>query len=589
MVPPTPDASSDAAWDATPPALPDAPCAIGTMPVLGKSTCVPVGVTSCASGFATGSTGWGCEAVLPSEECPLGAQRASLGKTTCQFVSECNAPFPPSGAFATVTDATSLATALASVPSGGTIALDSGTYGALTLTQDVNLVGRCATLVNLTGSGERGVLVEGSVHVALTSITISGFQGGLVAAGGPTVDLEGVVFSQNASGIVSSQSTVNLDNSIIEDPLASSAGSLAVFSWQSSNVTVTNTEIRDHVAALRAVDGGKLTVRQSVVTFLGSDDSEVELVGAYSDGKIFAEESIFDLEPASNPVAIIGRTLPMVTQEKNPGPGQIFFSKSEITQLWAIDPSWLIGTHEGGSVELDGVTLEHRADTAFDVRDPGSTCTITGSTILAPTEPQVNHTAVSVVSTASADLDNVAIVGPAQNALFVGDSGSHVTFTNSLVTGLRTEPSIGASVLQSDRNALMTVTGSAVTDSEGFALQATGGSRAEMQDFVIDSQYGMTDTIAGSGILVEGSAAFSLSGAVVRKTLVAFTLAGVGGSIERTFVYNNQIAFQLDGSSLVDSSSSVITPTGTQVVLFEDSFTNNVAYSVDLPPGSHDM
>ena len=97
---------------------------------------------------------------------------AVLGQTSCVPVDDCTHAFPPKNAAVVVHDDASLAAALASVGNGATIALDSGTYGAIVVPLDLHelhFVGRCTDKVKLKGTSARGFYVASVLKVSLES------------------------------------------------------------------------------------------------------------------------------------------------------------------------------------------------------------------------------------------------------------------------------------------------------------------------------------------------------------------------------------------------------------------------------------
>ena len=142
------------------PILPEDDCPPGTGPVIGSSTCEPVGWTDCPSGFVPDPSGWGCAEVVATSAC-TGAMREAVGESACQPIGDCSAAFPPPDASffvrADYTDAELDAThfrkvgeALAAAPAGAVIAVDSGLYvEGLSITKPVTLSGRCAEEVTI--------------------------------------------------------------------------------------------------------------------------------------------------------------------------------------------------------------------------------------------------------------------------------------------------------------------------------------------------------------------------------------------------------------------------------------------------------
>jgi hypothetical protein len=577
---PSDSAPEEAPVTSTAPAVPDE-CAAGTMGSVADAACVPVGPKSCADGFAKAKSGWGCAAVHPAEVC-TGATQARIGSTACVPVSDCNAAFPPAGTDATAHDAAELTAALARVRSGGTIALDAGTYDGIELSTSVRLVGRCASKVIIKGVGAgRGILVQGSTKASVSGVTITGFKGAVVAANGGTIDLADVAMIGNPYGIVASNGTVHVDGAVFEGPPASAPkegqGLLAVTSEKGANVTIANADIREYGAAIRSLDKGIATLRRSVVTSYADDTSSQHVFGAYSEGHVTVEESGVYIRQASTIFAIVGRTLDTITKDPNARPGQLRFVASDLWKGDLEDPGWLFGVHEGARVEIEGTTITHRGDAAFDVRDAETTLAIKDSAILSSAKTGVAHTGVTVFSGASADLEGVAMVSPSSSAIFVGDVGSRVSFVRSLVTGMRSGP--GTAALVSDRAATLTIDGGAVMDSEGYALIGNAASK-------IIIGHGFFDGAGvGQGVAITATTALAMNDSIVRRqgdAALTFVL-GAQGTVSDSFFLDNQVALHLDQARILDAKPGEPATGEGEVVLARNTFTNNAVYISTAP------
>jgi hypothetical protein len=155
------------------PILPQDPCPDGTMELLGETECQPVGVQFCAQGFYPNGTG-GCEPFLPPDPCPADTMEV-IGHTACQPISDCG-----TGTWGNITtDATTIyvdagygggnsdgsdaspfttiADALAVANPGGQIAVAAGQYTErLTINQPLHIEGRCAEQVVIQGTNFMG-------------------------------------------------------------------------------------------------------------------------------------------------------------------------------------------------------------------------------------------------------------------------------------------------------------------------------------------------------------------------------------------------------------------------------------------------
>jgi hypothetical protein len=245
--------------------MPPAACEAGARPEVGNAQCQPVGVAECADGFARSEDGWACEAITAEAGCS-GVRRANLGDAKCVPDDDCDVPVPPAGVDAVVASSSELESKLASLPAGSTIALDTGVYSAITVEKDVKLVGRCAEKVRVRGPGQRGIYIVGELTVSVHSLGIEGFDGGLVAAYGPTVTASKIVFSGNAISVVAGESTVTVEKSVLEG--AGASAQLA------AKLTLSEVEIRDASPAISAYeDDTELTLRRSVAHYAGESAS----------------------------------------------------------------------------------------------------------------------------------------------------------------------------------------------------------------------------------------------------------------------------------------------------------------------------
>jgi hypothetical protein len=209
----------------------EAECPVGTRPVVGSSSCAPVGWTDCPAGFVPDPSGWGCADVVPTSACQ-GATRDAVGESACQPIGDCDAAFPPADATyfvrASYSDAELDAThfraigdAVAAAPSGAVIAVDEGVYvEALAISAPISLVGRCAEKVVLQSDGgdAEGIRIDGARDVGVRGITIAGHRIGVRLTHG-TLQLEEALLTGNrwvAVGAVGS-SVAHIARTVVRD------------------------------------------------------------------------------------------------------------------------------------------------------------------------------------------------------------------------------------------------------------------------------------------------------------------------------------------------------------------------------------
>ena len=329
---------SVATSSATPSAVPRT-CEAGTMPSLASGTCEPVGPT-CAAGFEASESGWGCSPVLPTAAC-TGATRAVLGETSCVPVDDCAAAFPPKNAAAVVHDDASLKSALASVGDGSTIALDSGTYGGIEVPADfrtLHLVGRCADKVKIKGGATgRGVYVTSIVKVSLESMTIEGFEGGIVAAWGADVTASKIVVRDARLGLSAGGDAAKLSvkDSVVEMTRPAPAGTPgnAVSAQKTGAVTLESSDVRGYDTFVSAYEAGtKVVARRSVFTYAGSVTNTSKVMALASCDITFEESA---LRFRSGRFAFVARDLPGIAATTTSAGGNLHFKSSTVTHAGA--------------------------------------------------------------------------------------------------------------------------------------------------------------------------------------------------------------------------------------------------------------
>lgn len=219
-----------------PPSFPAGPCAAGTAPLEGAE-CSRVGWSGgCPLGFAPAKSGWGCEPVVATSAC-TGATMPKLGARACEPIDDCTAPFPPTGTSVLVdangiddaTHARTIGDALTKVATGGTVAVEAGTYlEALSIKRDVTLVGRCTDKVRVESvSGATTTpglnLASAGTKVSISGLTFSGHRGGVVVTAG-TLDARALRLEANRElGLVAvgSKTRVRFEGGVVRGTLPS--------------------------------------------------------------------------------------------------------------------------------------------------------------------------------------------------------------------------------------------------------------------------------------------------------------------------------------------------------------------------------
>ena len=584
--------STEISTAASTPAPPLASCAAGTMPSLESGACEPVGPSRCPEGFAAAKGGWGCSAIVPAAACK-GATRATLGQTECAPVDDCEAPFPPRGA-TVVHDSAQLAAAIAVADPGATIALETGTYGSITTDQDVTLVGRCASKVIVKGPGTRGVFIQQERAIALRSMTITGFQGGIVASYfSPTVDVSHVVLTGNQIGIVAGEATVTISQSVIEGHPADKSSTPddgAVTVEIGAKVTLTDVDVRDASNTFAAFDApGTIEVRRSVVTYDGPTRS-AELVQAFRGGAVTITESAVHMREAG--FASLGSELQGLPAPKDPKPGSLRVVASEIVQRGA-DRSerQLVLMGSGSSVTFDRSTVVHQSAIGVLASGPGTRVTLTDSVVLAEQTSGLPRIAVMALRGASALLTRSAVVDACQNALATGHDGSTLTLDHSLVMGTKFGGpgpeadlgGVGMAIAVGD-GASLSVVDSAIVASEQFGIVGESSARLKLTRTLVDGTIATSAAVSGVGVSVSNGAQLTMDACLVRGSGdAALMFVDSPAIVQGSRFSSNKVGVHVQGTSLVEVKDPPHAGDPAEVVFYANVFENNATYSRTAP------
>ncbi|MBX3188815.1 MAG: hypothetical protein KF819_17485 [Labilithrix sp.] len=558
-------------------------CAAGTMPSLESSACGAVGPSSCALGFATSESGWGCSAVTSAAAC-AGAASATLGDASCVALDDCNAAFPPPGA-TVVTDDASLAAALANARAGSTIALDSGTYAGFEVPRDLSIVGRCASKVILKGGGQRGVFVTDVKKVSLRSLTIEGFTAGIVASWGAEVTATKIIVRNAQLGITSGEAKVHVSKSVLE---ATGKSGSALNAQQGGALVFEDGEIRGYTTVSSAYDKGtELALRRSVARYEGNTPSAT-LFMTFSDAHNLVDESAVLFRGAV--LALTGRDLPGIEATAGAKGGHLEMKRSTVRQSGVELDRPLSKIIEGGRVTWDETTLEHQSVSAVMTGDAGSLLTSKGSVIrgLAPNNGMRN--AIWALRGGLAEVDGTAIVNAQENALVSANEGSRLQVTRSLVSetlpGMSmTDPEFGAAgigLLVMD-GATATFDSSAIVYSRNLAVLAAQNGQLAMSKSIVDFTRVGPEMNGGSAV-ASFDARVTIDGSFVRKSQdAALVFVGGDGIVKHTRFVGNPVGVHLGEAHIVDAPADPSTAAPGELVFFANVFEGTELMVRDAP------
>jgi hypothetical protein len=510
--------------------------------------------------------------------------RAELGQTSCVPVDDCAGAFPPPNAAAVVHDDASLKSALASVSDGATIALDSGTYGAIEVPLDfrtLHLVGRCADQVKIKGTSSRGVYVTSTVKVSLESMTIEGFQAGIVAAWGADVSASKVVIRDAQLAVTAGGDAAKLEvkDSVLEltKPPAKGAIDAALEAQTTGSVTLANSDVRGYDTFASAFESGtKIVARRSVFTYAGGVANTDKILALASSDLLFEESA---LRFRSGRFAFVARDLPGIAGTTKAAGGNLHFKNSSVTHAGAELEGPLSTVHDGGQVSLEGTTVEHQSFSAWMVGDASSAITTKDSVIRGLVKTDTIRNAIWVLRGGSADIEGTAIVNAQQNALVVSHAGSKMTMKNSLVYETfagRTiaDPEFGSAGIGAlaAAEATLSIEDSAFVSSRYAGVFAAEGAQVQLLRSVIDASRVGPELAGGCG-LAAADARVVMEDSLVRASQdVALVFLGGEGIVKRTHFIDNPVGVHISETKVIEATVDPLTSEKNQLIFFQNVF-----------------
>jgi hypothetical protein len=549
------------------PILPASDCAVGTSPTIGNTSCVPVGTTSCATGFtkgAPGASGWGCDAVIPTSLC-TGATREAIGSSTCVPIGDCNAAFPPSNATIFVdasytgaqidgTHFAALDAALAAAPPNAVIAVESGAYsGQIIPTNSVSIIGRCAEKVVFTSTDPTASAIElgpANNTWSISGITLTNYHGAVSVLGGSATLDSIVVDGNHYAGVVvgNSGTKVTLKNSVVRGTRmgATDNAAFGLYIGYAAQVTVDDTAFADNDYINVGLSGqttpnAKLTLTSSVVRSAHPAGAGNGFGwGIYGSLKVS-----IDVEQS----AIIGNQGFGVnmysTAASNAGSAVVNGSLIKGTTYDPVNKVGIGFEAGGSSVDIESSTVTD--NNVSDVYGSGTTVKIANSTLggTSSTDPNVLGPVGLVLYDTTATLTSDAIVSTRTGADFQGTST--VEMDNSLVSGTQ-------------------------LDSTGYYVNGTYVGVG----ITVESK--ATLTSVGSAILgVHTAGILSTGNTTLTNLLVRGTRAGGDGAGGRALSAENNSTMTVSASAFIDNSETGIAVASSALTI-DDSLVDKTSF-----------
>jgi hypothetical protein len=579
-------------------------CGVGTMPSLGQKTCAPVGPSSIPQGFELATDGWGFQPVVPDAAC-TGSSYAVLGKTSCAPIDDCSAAFPPASADVVVSQSpatggkkyvTTIAEALADAPSGGTIALDAGTYAAFEITQSVNVVGRCAAMVNVgdVGSASFGLDIEGG-RVTLSHLTVSGFEVGIKVAGvGTSLTSTALYLSNNLGGmLVGAGAVATISQSAVEGPApnATQTGVLGVGVFGSttppaSKLTVDAVDIRSVANAFGAYyPGSILTVTRSVAPEERIGEMDPSTIDTWGGATVSISDSYLTARVGN--LASVYRLANGVPPSYDGFPAStVIIDSSVLVQSGAESTVAELYVDDKASLTLSNSILRYQSGAAL-LGDDNAAVTIDHSAIVASSIFADYRIGALFVGGAQGTIQTSAVVAAQAYGLSASAPGTKLTLNDSLVTNTQfrkpgpAAPLGGAGIAVDVDGASFDATGSAFVGNQGESIGAGSQASLKMTSCIVDGTEAVPGASAQSGQGLSISwGELVLTGSLVRNSgdaALMFSDPQGGGVLSNDTIVGNALGLRTAKGMAVNSvtSAAPIAPSAGAVLLYETSLTGN--------------
>lgn len=572
------------------PRLPAEACGPTARAAIGGA-CEPVGIATCAPGFARDPDGPGCLAVLATTTC-TGATRAALGERACVRIGDCSAAFPPPGASVVVDasftnaqlDAThvrTIAAGLAAAPVDGLVAVAPGTYlEDVSVTRSVSLVGRCAERVVVRGTGApaAGVRIVGRTRVTIAGLTLTEHgAGGLVVEAGATVRAEELVVSDNVGGGLAAGGAgtrLTLERVAIRDARPGGPDGLGLGAISGAQVVGVGLEISRSFRNGVVADGAatKVDLTDAVVLDTRPDARGAFGMGLFARrGAALAARRVAIVEATEVGVGAVDRGTSVdvadVTVERTRASGdglahglygggnaelsveratiadaerdgvlvergaRLELVRSAVLRTHVLDGEGGVGASatDGASLHVVGTAVVGNEASSLVARGAGSEVVVEGALVAGAAEGPPDGYGITVEGGAAARVTDAEIRDTRSAGAVAIDPGSTLALERALIAGAHVAlPGVPAFGVAAQSGAAVTATATVVRGAEGFGVLATLGGSFVARELVVEDVAPLPDGTRGRGVQVTAGSTLDLSGALVRRVTGAAFLLGTG-------------------------------------------------------------
>jgi hypothetical protein len=508
----------------------------------------------------------------------------------------------------------SLAGALEVVEEGGRIALAAGEYtDGIAFTQSTSIVGRCSSMVSITGlkpslSGFNAVIqVRAGSESTLRDLTVSGEGVGINVVQKSSVTLERVIISNTVGGglvVVGSETVVTGSDVHITGahPSEDTTYAIAVKVEDGASVTLSR-------AAITKTTGYGLRLMDPGTTFVGHELAVTQTLpmtsGTIGRGVRLSDGASMELTQS---VFAKSQGLGMSVYYEN---STVTIRDSVIANQPEGDGSFGMEIGEGASVTLERVALRNNGTLGLMVSGAGTSVTLDSCAIsdTIPTASGEGGAGIYLKEGASMLLNSSSVAGNQDFGLYSTGAGTSLELTDSVVeqntASLKSSGAWSAWGVASVEGAL-SIKRSALLSNEGFGVFAhEAGTTVEVLDSVIAHTNMMPDGTFGHGIHVWGGVEMNLervaivdnqhmgifaaranTKATARSVLVSDTRALPDGTEGPGIGVWDQPVFVLEDSAIVNNHMAAVYVITASATLRRSILSDTVISELNLDPES---
>lgn len=400
-------------------------------------------------------------------------QIAVLGTSACAPVDDCAAAFPPKEAEVVVSTTmtgdnvvATISEAMGKITSGGTIAIDSGHYGPVSLKGDVTLVGRCAKDTFIGETKSNAVFVNGG-KVRLRSVTVTSTASPLAVQSGVLEAEKVIVSGANVGlGVAGSNASLVFTRSLLVG-LGTKTESLGAMVAKGGKLVIESSELRDVSSGILSTDEGSVaTLRTSLLHIVPGPATQSGLESS-AKGLVEVEGSL---------VTSSAQRLVAVYSDKGTGGvtsgGRMAIRWSILEQGGAELKDAPAIALEGGELALADTTLRHQAPIGINIGS--GKLHLERAAILGNEAPAKLRTAVMAIGSRSM-IEATGLVIPHAQGIGIGiDNGARLTVVRSLVSNVAYRHQAQSAFLVS--RATATFSESEMRNVDGSGIIGIGGA-----------------------------------------------------------------------------------------------------------------